>query len=138
MSEAVQDQENEQATQFEVAKSSAPQLEKIYHQLQASKARRKELTKMCKDELSHHDRHREIVEEMKELRMEKKSIEQDLRMNALGVEAELDELKTEILSDSELLADIALNMYTSGENVEIVDEYENRYVPLFKVSFKRQ
>ena len=93
---------------------------------------------MCKDELSHHDRHREIVEEMKELRMEKKSIEQDLRMNALGVEAELDELKTEILSDSELLADIALNMYTSGENVEIVDEYENRYVPLFKVSFKRQ
>jgi predicted P-loop ATPase/GTPase len=137
MSEAIQGQD-EQLTSMEVVQPSSSQLEKIYHQLQASKARRSEITKMCKDEMSHNDRHREIVEEMKELRMEKKAIEQDLRMNALGVEAELDELKTEILSDTELLADIALNMYTSGQNVEIVDEYDNRYVPLFKVSFKRQ
>ena len=93
--------------------------------------------KMVKDELSHNQQHQELLEEMKRLRLEKKTIEQDLRMNALGIEAELDELKTEIQSDTELLADIALNMYTSGENVEIVDENDTRYVPLFKVTFKR-
>jgi len=114
------------------------QLEQVYQRLQQAKARRRELMKMMKDELSHHQQHQELVEEMKKLREEKKTIEQDLRMNALGIEAELDELKTEIQSDTELLADVALNMYTQGENVEIVDSDDNRYVPLFRVTFKRQ
>ena len=127
----------ENTTQFEVASGSG-QLERVYQRLQQAKVRRRELMKMCKDELSHNQQHQEIVEEMKRLRAEKKSIEQDVRMHALGIEAELDELKTEIQSDGELLADVALNMYTSGENVEIVDADDNRYVPLFKVTFKRQ
>ena len=93
---------------------------------------------MTKDELSHNQQYQELLEEMKKLREEKKAIEQDVRMHALGVEAELDELKTEIQSDTELLADVALNMYTQGENVEIVDSDDNRYVPLFRVIFKRQ
>jgi len=92
---------------------------------------------MMRDELSHSKEYQDIQEEMKRLRDERKAIEEDVRTNSLGITAELEGLKLDIASDTELLADIALNMYTSGENVEITDEYDNRYVPYFRVTFKR-
>lgn len=91
---------------------------------------------MLKDELTHNARYQEIIEEMKTLREEKKGIEQ----NALGKSGEfeeLDELKVEIQTDQELLADVVLNMYVKDETVEIVDEYEQTWNPVFKVSFKK-
>jgi len=48
-----------------------------------------------------------------------------------------DELKIDIDTDTELLADIALNMYVKEELVEIIDEYENAWYPHFKVNFKK-
>ena len=113
-----------------------PSLEDIYHRLEKNKKRRKEINKMLKDELSHSSRYQEIVDEMKTLREEKKGIEQDVRAGNSDV-AELEELKVEIETDQELLADQALNMYVKNETVEIKDEYDQTWYPVFKVSFKK-
>ena len=48
-----------------------------------------------------------------------------------------EELKIEIETDQELLADQALNMYVKNETVEIKDEYDQTWYPVFKVSFKK-
>lgn len=111
-------------------------LTEVYQRLEAAKKERKELNKMLKDELVNNARHQEIVEEMAALREEKKGIEQDIRA-AASDPARLDELKVEISTDQELLADIALNMYMKEETVEIEDEYGNTYYPQFKVAFKK-
>ena len=36
-----------------------------------------------------------------------------------------------------MLSDMALNMYTKGQTVEIVDEHNTRWLPKFSVSFKK-
>ncbi|PJE77251.1 hypothetical protein COV05_00155 [Candidatus Uhrbacteria bacterium CG10_big_fil_rev_8_21_14_0_10_48_16] len=113
-----------------------PKLEEIYHRLEANKKRRKEINKMLKDELTHSSRYQEIVEEMQTLREEKKGIEQNVRAGNSDA-SDLDEIKIEIQTDQELLADMALNMYVKNETVEIKDEYDQTWYPVFKVNFKK-
>lgn len=113
-----------------------PQLDEIYKRIQENKNRQKEIRKMMKDELAHQSRYQEILDEMKTLREEKKGIEQNVRAQSADFE-ELEELKIEIQTDQELLADVALNMYVKEETVEIVDEYDQTWHPVFKVQFKK-
>jgi hypothetical protein len=113
-----------------------PKLEEIYTRLEVNKKRRKEINKMLKDELTHSSRYTEIVEEMQTLRDEKKGIEQNVRAGSSDA-SDLDEIKIEIQTDQELLADIALNMYVKNQTVEIKDEYDQTWYPVFKVNFKK-
>ena len=96
--------------------------------------KKREITKMIRDELTQDTRYRELTEEMKKLRDERKSIENEIKSHTASPQ-ELDELKIEIQTDQELLADIALNMFTDKQAVEILDEYDQRWVPLFSVKF---
>ena len=114
-----------------------PQLQQVYQRLNENKARLRELRKMMKDELAHDSRYQELIEEAKVLREEKKSIENTIHGNNMNESNEIEELKTDIASDTELLADIALNMYVDGETVEITDELDRKWVPQFKVTFKK-
>ncbi len=113
-----------------------PKLEEVYNRLQVNKKKRSEIAKMLKDELAHNARYKEIGEEMLVLREEKKSIEMEIRSQSADFE-DLDDLKIDIATDQELLADIALNMYANNEEVEIIDEWDNKYYPQFKVNFKK-
>ena len=113
-----------------------PNLEDIYHRLEANKKRRKEINKMFRDELAHSSRYKEITEEMQVLREEKKGIEQQVR-SAQTESQELEDIKMEIQTDQELLADMTLNMYVKNETVEIKDEYDQTWYPVFKVNFKK-
>lgn len=114
-----------------------PQLEEVYTRLQINKKRKRELAKMIKDDLRNYPRYEAIQDEMKRLREEKKAIEDEVKAGSINEANELDELKTDIQSDQELLADIALNMYVNSQEVEIVDEFDQKWYPEFKVAFKK-
>ncbi len=111
-------------------------LKEIHNRISKSKKRQKEIRKMLKDELSQNTRFQELTDEIQTLREEKKGIEQQIRTQSPDGQ-ELEELKIEIQTDQELLSDVALNMYAKNETVEIVDEYEQTWHPVFKVSFKK-
>lgn len=111
-------------------------LNEIYTRIQENKKKQKEIRKMLKDELAHNARYQEISEETKTLREEKKGIEQQVRSGNSDFE-ELEDLKIELETDQELIADVALNMYMKEETVEIVDEYDQTWHPVFKVQFKK-
>ena len=101
------------------------------------KKKRKGIKSMWKDELEHHSNYQKIIEEMTELKDQKKKIEQELReANAADI-SEVEDLTLEIKASEELLSDLAFNMYMKEENVEVTDEYNNRYVPQFVVKFKK-
>lgn len=114
-----------------------PQLEEVYARLNENKARAREIRNIMKDELSHSERHKELKEEIKTQREELKSIENEVRGGMQKEFEELEELKSEIQADTELLADITLNMYINNQNVEIVDGNDVKWAPQFKVQFKR-
>lgn len=112
-------------------------LNDVYSRIQAKKKERREIAKMFKDELAHDPVYQQIVEELKTLRERKKSIENEAKAKAMKDAERMDTLKLEIDSDTEMLADIALNKYAANEQVEIVDGDGIRYVPQFKVAYKK-
>lgn len=109
-------------------------LEQVYKRLQKSKAKRRELNKSIRDELTQEQRYQKLTEEIKKLRDERKSIENEIKAHTASPQ-ELDELKADIQTDQELLADIALNLFMENQSVEILDEHDQRWVPLFSVKF---
>lgn len=110
-------------------------LHEVHTRLKEKKARRRDMNVMINDQLSVHPRYQEIIEEMTKLREEKKAIENELR-GPTDLQ-ELEAIKMDIRGDLEMLADIALNLYIANEPVEIMDEYNVRWVPVFAVRFKK-
>lgn len=110
-------------------------LEEVHARIKEKQKERRELQRMFKDELAHDARYQEIAEEMRKLREEKKSIENRAYAMASKDAEKLDLLQLDIKSDRELLSDQALDRYAKGETVEIVDQFNMRWVPKFSVSF---
>ncbi len=113
-------------------------LKDVYVALQMKKKERRELTKMFQDELKHNGEYQELVKQITGLREKKKSIETQAKANELSDARQLDVLTEEIKGSTELLSDVALAKFLNREQVEIVDEENNRLVPLFTVRFKKE
>ncbi|HTM68125.1 MAG TPA: hypothetical protein VL426_02395 [Candidatus Binatia bacterium] len=113
-------------------------LREVFINIQSKKKERKELTKMFQDELKHNGEYQELVKQIKTLREKKRSIEDQAKASALHDVKKLDGLKEEISGSTELLTDIALTKFLNREQVEIVDEENNRLVPQFSVRFKKE
>jgi predicted nuclease with TOPRIM domain len=113
-------------------------LEEVYTRLSINKKKASELRKMLQDELAHNARYGELKDQVKVLKEEMKSLENEVKLNSKAELDQLEDLKEEIKTDLELISDIALNMYINDQSVEIVDEYNNKWFPQFKVSFKKQ
>ena len=95
-----------------------PNLEEVYSRLQKKKKERRELNTAYQDELKNHARYQEILAQMKALREEKKSIENELLAQA-GTGQDLDLLKLDIKTDAELLSDLALTTYIENHNCRL-------------------
>ncbi|OGL72026.1 hypothetical protein A3C17_04545 [Candidatus Uhrbacteria bacterium RIFCSPHIGHO2_02_FULL_53_13] len=112
-------------------------LAETYNELQEKQREKRELTQGFKDELASNTRYIAIQNDMKKLRAEKKAIENDAYAHNMKDYQRLEDLKTDIKSDRELLSDLALNMYLSNETVEVVDEKNQRWIPEFSVRFHK-
>jgi hypothetical protein len=112
-------------------------LEEVYTRLVQNKKELRDLRKMISDEFTHIPRYQEIKDEIKVLREELKGIENGVKAGSSTEVTKMEDLKIDITADTEMLADIALNMYVKNEPVEIVDENNQTWHPEFKVNFKR-
>jgi sulfur transfer complex TusBCD TusB component (DsrH family) len=108
----------------------------IYNRLKTKKSERKDIKSMYQDALRSNAKYQELVEKIDALKIEKKALENDIMARELD-RAKLEELNIDIKTDTELLTDTALTLYVSGESVEIVDDMNVRFVPVFKVQFKK-
>lgn len=112
-------------------------LQQVFARLQEAKKRQREIRSMYKDALDGTPGYKELVEDLKLKRDKKKEVETAIKEQFSKEMIELDDLKVDIESDNQLLSDIALTQFVKGETVEVTDEYENQYEPIFKVSFKK-
>ena len=71
------------------------------------------------------------------MRERKKVIENVTKEQFSGEFVQMDDLKIDIDSEQELLSDIAMTTVMKGESVQITDENDQEYEPIFKVSFKK-
>ena len=77
------------------------------------------------------------MEKLKKLKERKKQIEEIIKNEFSAEFNKLDALKLDIETDNQLLSDIAFNQLVKGQAVEVMDEGDNKYEPIFKVKFKK-
>lgn len=111
--------------------------QEIFIKMREMKKEQKDLKDMYRDALSQADEYEEIVEQIKQLREKKKQIEARIQSQMGKAWQKLDDIKYEMETHKEMITDVALTTMMKGETVEVKDEYENSYEPIWKVNFKK-
>jgi uncharacterized protein (DUF3084 family) len=112
-------------------------LNEIHKTLETKRREMRELNKMFRDELRNNSEYETVVDELNTLREKKKSIESAVRAASSSALTNLDLLKLDVKSYTEMLSDVALNKYAAHENIEIIDDENVKWLPNFTVKFKK-
>lgn len=112
-------------------------IQEVFSKIREMKKEQKDLRDMYKDALVQADKYEEIVEQIKVLREKKKEIEIKIQQQLGRAYEKMEDIKLEMETEKEMLSDIALTILMKGETVEVKDEFENAYEPIWKVSFKK-
>lgn len=112
-------------------------IQEIFNRMQDIKKKQKDIRSAYKDALESSEEYKEIGDKIKTLRERKKQIENTTKESFSSELTKLDDFKIDLESDMVLLSDLALNKLVKGETVQVVDEYNNTYEPLFTVKFKK-
>ena len=112
-------------------------IQEIFNRIQEAKKKKKDLESAYKDALSTSQEYQELKDKLVAMREKKKQIEVAIKEQFSGELIKIDDLKIDIASDMEMLTDIAMTQLMKGETVEVTDQYDNEYEPIFKVSFKK-
>jgi hypothetical protein len=112
-------------------------IQEIFNKIQKTKKEQREIRSMYKNSLMNSALHKELAEQIKTLREKKKEIESQIKSDFIHELSRLDDLKIEAEGDMLMLSDIALNKLVRGEHVEVTDEFDTKYEPVFNVKFRK-
>lgn len=113
------------------------ELQTVFRRMEETRRKQKEIRAMYKDQLNGNQEYQKIIDQLKELKEKKRMIENEIQNDMEAEFQKLDAYRMHLVNDAELLADLALNQLVSGETVEIVDENDQKYEPIFSVRFKK-
>lgn len=112
-------------------------LQEVFNDLQVAKKEMKDIRKEYKDALAQDAEYQTILEKATALRETKKHHE-IAAQHALGARWErLEELKGEVKAYQEMISDISMTNLMDGHTVEVRDEYDNLYEPVYVVGFRK-
>ena len=112
-------------------------IEEVFNKIKEIKKEQKKIRDMYRDALSHSAEYREVMEEFKKLKDNKKQIETNIQVDFSSEMDKLGRLKQSIADSEQMLSDIAITRYAEGKNIEIKDENDNIYEPIFTVKFRK-
>jgi predicted nuclease with TOPRIM domain len=109
----------------------------VYDTMEERKKMLKDLKDMYKDATENSLPYQNILERLQEIKNQKALLEKSIK-DGMGKDYDkMEELKSELQSDKEMMTDIALTKLMQGETVELKDKYDNQYEPVFSVRFKK-
>ena len=112
-------------------------IQEIWGRIQQIKKQQKDLRASFKEALLASLEYTELTDKLKTMRERKKQIEATVKGDFASEFTKLDDLKIDLESDMEILSDTAMFKLMKGETVEVKDEYDNVYQPVFSVKFKK-
>ena len=112
-------------------------IQEVFSQIKEISEEQKEIRRQYKDALSMASNYEEIIEKLDELKQEKKEIEEKIQSEMGSRWEKLKELKRKISELKQTQSDIAISSVMGGKTVEVKDEFNNVYEPVFNVSFKK-
>ena len=111
------------------------QLQLIYDEVLMQKKEARDLKEMYKDALAQADEYQELTEKITKLREKRKQIEIRIQGELGKAWEKLEDIKYENKTKKEMMTYLALTALMKGETVELKDEYENHYEPVWSVKF---
>ena len=112
-------------------------LKEVYQRVQQNKKLLKELKRSARDVLDTHQPYVEANEAIKQKKKELKALEIQLMATNMVDLDEINNLKIDVKTDEEMLKDLALTLLMKNEKVELVDNYDNKFIPELRVAFKK-
>lgn len=112
-------------------------IQEIFNRIQAKKAELKDLKTIYKDVLDNSQEYQELLEEMRVFKQKKKDLESIFKDELANEIMKMEEIKLDIKTDQEMIGDIALTTIMQGNEVQLTDEYDSVYEPIFSVKFKK-
>ena len=112
-------------------------LQTVFGRIKETKRKQKEIRKSYKDSLLSSREYQDLIEKLDTLKERKKQIESEIKSEMQSDFQTMDAYRLHIQNDMELMSDLALNQLMAGETVELVDENDQKYEPIFTVKFKK-
>lgn len=112
-------------------------LNEIHSRMKATREQKKKVSEVFRDVFDQSKPYQDVLEKLKELKAKKAQLENGIRSGMKHEMEQLDRLKIDLQSDAILLSDAAMSKLMKGETVEIKDENDVKYEPVFKVTFKK-
>jgi hypothetical protein len=112
-------------------------IQDVFNRIQETKKEQRHIRAVYKDLLESSTEYRELLEKIQVLKERKKQLETEARAE-LGKDADrIEVLKRDVKQDQEMLSDIALSTLMQGQTIQVIDQDNNEYEPLFTVKFKK-
>jgi len=113
------------------------QLQLVFNKTDEIRNKIKIIRSIFRDKLEASGPYQKIEDQFQELNARKKQIILGIKGEMQGDLDHLEDLKVDLKDEVQLMSDKALNDYTKGEKVEVVDKAGFICEPLFTVKFKR-
>lgn len=111
--------------------------QEIFNKIKEKQKEQKVLRQIYRDVITNSQEYQNILEELETIKNKKKKIEETLKTELREEMDKLYAIKVDIESDKEILNQATLSKILKGEMVEIIDEYQNKYEPIFNVRFRK-
>jgi chromosome segregation ATPase len=112
-------------------------VQEVFSEFQSIKKEMKEIRKEFKDVLAQDAEYQTVLEKANEIREIKKQHELSAQRDMGSRWERMEELKGEVKALQEMISDISLSTMMDGETVEVRDEYDALYEPIYTVSFRK-
>lgn len=114
-----------------------PDLQEIHARIRAKKDEKKKVNVIFKDVLAGSKAYQEVLEELRKLNTKKIQLKQEL-WSDFGTELEqLERLTLDVKTDEVLLTDLSLTMLMKGQALDLTDENDVKYEPIFRITYKK-
>lgn len=111
--------------------------QEIFDEIQIVKKSQKEINREYKDALANANEYEETAAKLKEFREKKKQIE-NVTKQRLGARWDaFEKNKARLAELQETITDVAMSTLMEGKSVEIKDEFQNAYEPVYKITFRK-
>jgi len=112
-------------------------VQEIFSKIKEKQKEQKTIKQMYRDVLANSQEYQNLLEELDGLKLKKKKLEESFKNELKSEMEQLYSIKSDIDSDKEILSQATLTKLLKGEPIELTDEYNNKYEPVFNVRFKK-
>jgi len=113
-------------------------IQEMHKEIQVALKKKKDLMQVIKDAFQQRKEYLDLMDEINKLRARKKEIENGLRQEYASEFNDLEDVKLDIKDMKTVMSDLMWNELLKNNSVEVVDEYENKYVPQVMVTLKKE